>query len=169
MPSLLPSLLPFVLQSHLLRALRPDTTVSDIFEKREKRFLRRWAPFFLLGAFFQDQHCFPEGRFSRFRLRSHHDVGRIASAGAVVARLQLRLRCVEAVRARGGGSQGLIDWRAAGWCRAADGRREAPCQGCRPAVVAFKEQFPLGGVTLDGIFASHQAHVSQLLQHVDRL
>ena len=23
------------------------------------RFLRKWAPFFLLGAFFQDQHCTP--------------------------------------------------------------------------------------------------------------
>ena len=38
----------------------------------------------------------------------------------------------------------------------------------KAAVVSFKAEFPLGGGTLDAIFASHQAHVSHLLQHGPR-
>ena len=54
---------------------------------------------------------------------------------------------------------GRKDWRA----EVAPSDDEKRC--AKAAVVTFKEEFPLGGVTLDGIFASHRAHVSQLLEH----
>ena len=58
---------------------------------------------------------------------------------------------------------GRKDWRA----EVAPSDDEKRC--AKAAVVTFKEEFPLGGVTLDGIFASHRAHVSQLLEHDSQL
>ena len=141
--------------AHSLTSLRPDT----IFEKREKRFLRKWAPFFLLGAFFQDQHCIPRRQESRIG----SPVGAMSGASH---RLEQSSRAYnygfDVSKLYEREEKGRKDWRAE--VVPTDDEKDR----AKAAVVSFKAEFPLGGGTLDGIFEAHRAHVSRLLEHGPR-